>query len=118
EALRDTSTRILHHEDLIGTLFEIVRGGATLFKASLGVIYLLGRSTETGNLIKIEEPVLYPKMSKQPIEPRLDRPEGITYQIVTSREIKIFAPITPHDHVNPKVLEAGIRRMIGVPIID
>jgi len=108
--LQDVGNRIISAPSESEILQRIVSGAIELTHTTLGVIYLV---SEDG--LRIAQEYHHPSSFDLPA-PRLDKRQGLTYQIVSRPEIITVPEIEQDERVNRDLVKLGVRSLIGVPL--
>ena len=95
-------------------LKDIVFGAVRLTNTSSGVIYLFSDDTKK----QIIDASMYPEndFNHSHPEPRLDNPDGITVEVIRTKEIKIISDLCKEKRVN-SVTKRFYKSQIAIPLL-
>ncbi len=108
--LRGVSNKISTTLDLYEVMPLILEGAITLTRAKFGDIHLIDQED-----ISISRSFEYPKGFDHPL-PRLSEGKGLTQTIMKTGGSVIIPDIKKDPRVNEKLIEKGIRSLIGIPL--
>jgi PAS domain S-box-containing protein len=111
DTLEMISERLIRADRLGSVLRAIVESAKMLTFAESGVIFLFDERAT-----KITDPFEASGDIKHPV-PRLNDENGITRAVIRHRRIIVIDDIKEDTRVNPKLVVAGYRSMIAVPLL-
>ncbi len=108
--LQDVSNQIISTSGEAEILQRIVSGAIELTHTTLGVIYLISEDEP-----RITGEYCYPSDFELPTL-RLDKKQGLTYQILNHPEVISIPDVEQDERVNRELVRLGVRSLIGVPL--
>lgn len=112
ELLTDITQNIVRASDLRDAMRQIAFGAMKLLDAASAVIFLI-ETKDDGNY-RIVDTFSHPPQLEHPLPRIQEKPEGITYHVITTGEMVEIEDATRDNRLNPQL--KNTRAMIAIPL--